>query len=73
MSRSKCDVYRSLPLILSGTGVEFTQTYAFAKNVSITLSLSGTTKLSENFWFVRVNKKNKSATAIRAQTALKGG
>ena len=31
MSRGKCDVYRSLLLILSGTGVEFTQTYAFAK------------------------------------------
>jgi len=27
----KCDVYRSLPLILSWTGVEFPQTYAFAK------------------------------------------
>ena len=37
---SKCDVYRSLPFILSGTGAELTQTYALAKNVSTTLSLT---------------------------------
>ena len=40
VKKQKCYVYRSLPLILSGTGVEFTQTHAFAKNVSITLSLT---------------------------------
>ena len=82
MSRRKCDVYRSLPLILSGTGVEFTQTYAFAKNVSITLSLMILRFLKEwaiiwnyyvNVWFVGVYKKNKSATAIRVRTVLKGG
>ena len=39
MSRSKRDVYRSLPLILSGTRVEFTLSYAFAeKRLNYTLS-----------------------------------
>ena len=45
---SKCEGYRSLPLILSGTGLEFTQTYAFAKNVSITLSLAMFKGMSHN-------------------------
>ena len=31
VSRSDCDVYCSLPLILNGTGVEFTQTCAVTK------------------------------------------
>ena len=82
MSRSKCDVYRSLPTIFSGTGVDFTQTYAFAYDYAISYdfeifkgmshNLPGNIKLSENVWFVGVYKRNESATEIRARTVLKG-
>ena len=74
MSRSKCDVYRSLPVILSGTGGEFTfrhmpsqkssqlrLSYDFEifKAMSHNLELLNFQKM---LWFVGVYKKNESAT-----------
>ena len=76
--------FRSIPLALSGTGVEFTKTYAFAKKKRLNCALSYNfeilkgmshnleLKLSENVWFVEVYQKNESVTAIRARTDLKG-
>ena len=83
MSRKKCDVYRSLRLILSGPGVELTQTYAFAKkrlNYALSYDFEIFKGMSHNLEQKMcglphgVYRKNESATAIpRAWTVLKGG
>ena len=71
MSRTKCDVYRSNPLVLSGTGVEFTQTCFRKKPLNYALSCDF--EICKGVWFTAVYKKNESATTIRARTILKGG
>ena len=45
----KCNLYRSPPIFLSGTGVRFTETYAFAKKTSQLRSLL-------KFWDFERNK-----------------